>query len=212
MFCSNCGKEAQQGASFCAHCGARLAVAPAGTEAATGAVPASLAPPAQALPPAPKYADFWKRLLAFLLDSAILSAVTGMLSFIFFPLLLGMPGFSDGTFWSPAMTDEEMLAFFVAFLVLGVAFFVVSTTVIVVYGSIMESSKQQGTVGKMVLGLYVTDMEGRRLTFGRALGRNLGKIVSNMTFYVGYIMAAFTEKKQGLHDYMAGTLVWEKNI
>jgi uncharacterized RDD family membrane protein YckC len=71
----------------------------------------------------------------------------------------------------------------------------------------MESSKNQGTLGKMALGLRVTDMDGRRISFGRATGRYFAKWLSTITLLIGYIMAAFTPKKQAMHDMIAGTLV-----
>ena len=74
----------------------------------------------------------------------------------------------------------------------------------------LESSANQATVGKMALGIQVTDLQGNRISFGRALGRTLAKILSGLILLIGYIMAAFTEKKQGLHDMIAGTLVVKK--
>ena len=71
----------------------------------------------------------------------------------------------------------------------------------------MESSSKQATLGKMVLGIVVTDAGGNRISFGRALGRNLAKIISDIILFIGHFMVAFTEKKQGLHDLIAGTLV-----
>ncbi len=59
----------------------------------------------------------------------------------------------------------------------------------------------------MVLGIVVTDMNGQRISFGRATGRYLGKIISQIILFIGYLMIAFTEKKQGLHDIMASCLV-----
>ena len=81
----------------------------------------------------------------------------------------------------------------------------------VLYFSFMESSKYQGTVGKMALGLIVTDANGAKLDFTKALIRNLGKIISSMILFIGYIMAGFTEKKQALHDMIASTLVVKKS-
>lgn len=75
------------------------------------------------------------------------------------------------------------------------------------YYAICESSSWQGSVGKKVLGIRVTDMYGQRIGFGKATGRHFGKILSGLTLGVGFIMIAFTERKQGLHDQMAGTLV-----
>ena len=76
------------------------------------------------------------------------------------------------------------------------------------YFPAMESSRGQGTVGKRVCGLIVTDSHMRRISFARALGR-LGArvIVSALTFGIGYLMVAFTDRKRGLHDMLAGTLV-----
>jgi uncharacterized RDD family membrane protein YckC len=71
----------------------------------------------------------------------------------------------------------------------------------------MESSSRQATVGKIALGIEVTDLEGNRLSFGRALGRNLAKIISALILYIGFIMAAFTKRKQALHDMIASALV-----
>lgn len=75
------------------------------------------------------------------------------------------------------------------------------------YFSLQESSARQATPGKLALGIRVVDLEGRRLTFGRATGRFFAKLLSFLTCYVGFIMAAFTARKQGLHDLIAGTLV-----
>ena len=75
------------------------------------------------------------------------------------------------------------------------------------YYSLMESSKTQATLGKMALSLKVTDLEGNKISFGRATGRYFGKIISGMIMMIGYILAGITEKKQALHDMMAGCLV-----
>jgi len=75
------------------------------------------------------------------------------------------------------------------------------------YFSLCESSSWQGTVGKKVLGLRVTDINGHRIGFGKATGRYFGKILSGLILGVGFIMIAFSEQKQGLHDMLAGTLV-----
>lgn len=76
-----------------------------------------------------------------------------------------------------------------------------------VYYAGMESSSRQATIGKSLLGIYVTDIAGNRISFLRATGRYFAKILSAITLFIGYIMAAFTERKQGLHDMIASTLV-----
>jgi uncharacterized RDD family membrane protein YckC len=75
------------------------------------------------------------------------------------------------------------------------------------YGPIMESSAWQGTVGKRVCGLAVTDTHGERITFGRAVVRLLAKVLSLMALGIGFLMIAFQPRKRGLHDILAGTLV-----
>jgi len=79
-----------------------------------------------------------------------------------------------------------------------------------VYGAVTESSEAQASLGKRAMGLKVTDLDGRRLTFGRAFGRWVAK---QLQFFViigllALLIVGFTEKKQGLHDLLAGTIVW----
>jgi uncharacterized RDD family membrane protein YckC len=78
------------------------------------------------------------------------------------------------------------------------------------YYSLLESSAWQATLGKKALGLEVTDLDGNRISFGRATGRFFAKFISSIILGIGYIMAGFTEKKQALHDILAGTLVIRK--
>ncbi len=78
------------------------------------------------------------------------------------------------------------------------------------YFAIMESSSKQGTLGKIALGIKVTDLSGNAISFGRATVRHFGKILSTIILLVGYLMVAFTAKKQGLHDMIAGCLVVKK--
>ncbi len=78
------------------------------------------------------------------------------------------------------------------------------------YFALMESSELQATVGKMALGLRVTDIMGGRISFVRACGRNFGKIVSDLTLFIGFMMAGWTQRKQALHDMLADTLVIKK--
>ena len=75
------------------------------------------------------------------------------------------------------------------------------------YYALFESSAKQATLGKQAVGIVVTDLNGNRIGFGRASGRFFAKYISALILFIGYIMAAFTEKKQALHDIIAGTLV-----
>src|SRR5262245_15036774 len=77
----------------------------------------------------------------------------------------------------------------------------------IIYFAIMESSAKQATLGKMLLGLRVTDMQGGRISLLRAAARYLAGWLSGLILCIGYIMVAFTERKQGLHDMITSTLV-----
>jgi len=75
------------------------------------------------------------------------------------------------------------------------------------YFAVQESGAKQATPGKNMMGLRVTDLDGQRISFGRASGRYFGKLLSALILYVGFMMAGFTERKQALHDMLAGCLV-----
>lgn len=79
------------------------------------------------------------------------------------------------------------------------------------YCTLMESSRYQATLGKKLLGIVVVDKEHQRLTYGHACIRHFGKLFSSL-LVIGYVMALFTEKKQGLHDKLAETYVVNKTL
>jgi len=87
-------------------------------------------------------------------------------------------------------------------------FFVAAIVISWLYFAMMESSERQGTFGKAMVNLRVMDANGNRLSFAHASGRFFSKIITGMVpFGIGYIMAGFTQKKQALHDFIAGTVV-----
>ena len=90
------------------------------------------------------------------------------------------------------------------------AMFMLGMVVSAIYSVVFESSAWQATIGKRVLGIIVTDEQGRRIGAGKAIGRHLGKYVSGLTLGLGFIMVGFTDRKQGLHDKIAGTLVLKR--
>jgi len=75
------------------------------------------------------------------------------------------------------------------------------------YYALQESGSMQATLGKKALGLKVTSLDGQRISFGQATGRYFGKIISRLIIYIGYLMVLWDDKRQALHDKMAGTLV-----
>jgi uncharacterized RDD family membrane protein YckC len=90
------------------------------------------------------------------------------------------------------------------------AFSILSVVLSIGYYAYMESSETQATIGKMALGIIVTDMDGERLTFQQAAIRSVSRLVSAITLCIGYLIQLFTEQKQTLHDLIAKTLVYEK--
>lgn len=79
------------------------------------------------------------------------------------------------------------------------------------YFALCEASSWHATPGKWILGLRVTDLYGQPIGFARATGRHFGKLLSTVTFYVGFMMAGWTERKQCLHDLLAGCCVVRSN-
>lgn len=129
-----------------------------------------------------EYAGGLNRFLAALIDGVLIMIVNGILGFV--------GGLVGGD--SPAIQGLVSLVS----LGIGVAYF-----------AGMESSESQATIGKKAMGLIVTDLDGNRISIGKAILRYLAKILSGCLLLIGYIMILFTEKKQGLHDIIAGTVV-----
>ena len=119
-----------------------------------------------------RYAGFWERFLAIVIDAVIISAATGTV--------------------------------FVATFGGGMAIGLVAPWL---YEAFMTSSEWQATIGKRVMSLVVTDLSGNRMSFARATGRHFAKYISAFLIGIGFLIAAFTERKQALHDMIADTLV-----
>lgn len=143
--------------------------------------------------PAMNYAGFWFRLIAGLVDG-IISQILRIIILIPFGIQLGLS-------MGETATPEEVE---IVGQVVGVT---MSLLIHWLYFTVSESSAWQATLGKKMFGLKVTDMEGHKITFARANGRYWAKFLSVMILLIGFIMIAFTKKKQGLHDIIAGTLV-----
>jgi len=152
------------------------------------------------------YAGFWKRFAAYLIDSVIIGIVMGI-----FMMIFGIGLFTSMATVDPMQMDEGDAETMAAGVVGGmITFFLLLSAAQWLYFALMESSSKQATLGKMALSIIVTDLTGNRLSFGRATGRYFGKIISGAILMIGYIMAGFTEKKQALHDIIAGCLVVNK--
>ncbi len=151
------------------------------------------------------YAGFWKRFGALLIDVILLGCVQWI---VLTPILVSMGVVTDMT--NMASGDGDPMAAMSKMMSIFSVSSMIGWVVNIIYFSFMESSKFQATLGKMALGIKVIDLAGQKLDITKALIRSVGKIISGMILAIGYIMAAFTEKKQGLHDMIAGTLVVNK--
>jgi uncharacterized RDD family membrane protein YckC len=156
------------------------------------------------------YAGFWLRFVAWIIDYIVIYVAQ---AFIVVPVLglIGINFASKVATDGAEMSEGDIFAMVSTIVAAAMAVALVVVVLQVLYYSFMESSKYQGTLGKMALGLIVTDANGAKLDFTKALIRNLCKIISSLILCIGYIMAGFTDKKQGLHDMIAGTLVVKKN-
>jgi uncharacterized RDD family membrane protein YckC len=145
------------------------------------------------------YAGFWPRVIASALDSMILGIITTLISF---PITLVIGILYISSSGDTSATENGSLDAIDMLVRL-----VVNILIYWLYFAFMESSPKQATFGKQAMKIYVTDLQGNRISFARATGRHFGKALSSLILYIGYIMAAFTDKKQALHDMMAGCLV-----
>jgi len=126
-----------------------------------------------------EYAGFWLRFVAYIIDAIIVAV----------PVLL-IYGTIGGSFLEPNIFSR------VLGIVISIGYFIY-----------LESSEKQATFGKQVMGIIVTDLNGDRISPANAAGRYFAKILSGIILLIGFIMAGFTDKKQALHDMIAGTLV-----
>jgi uncharacterized RDD family membrane protein YckC len=219
MYCSKCGTQLAEGTAFCGACGQPTGAVGVGVATAPPpvaisgasvvpayAAPGSVNPYAAPIVPGMPYAGFWLRFLAYLIDGVVIGMVFG----IFVLILIGIVGigyFRD-LLEGINVEDSTIPMAFITFIILLSLFSLLAGWL---YHAWMESSRYQGTLGKMALGLVVTDLRERPITFARASGRFFAKLITGLIpFCIGYIMAGFTEKKQALHDMIASCLVLRK--
>lgn len=144
------------------------------------------------------YGSFLRRFAALVIDGILLSVVSGILGSIFGVSMMGGMASMGNT---PSMGS-----------IMGAmaGYWVMSIIINWLYSAYFESSERQATLGKLAMGLIVTDEQGQRLSFTTASVRFVGKFISSMVMGLGYLIQPFTAKKQALHDLIAKTLVWKK--
>lgn len=194
LFCTKCGAANPANAQFCGRCGA--------TTGPSTVVPSTPATVSGAYPPAVgyssatagvRYGGFWIRVVATIIDGVLVRIVVAPFGMIF-----GLGGFALGGFGHGGLLPQLLGGGVIVLLTLAGSW---------LYEAYMESSSYQATLGKMIFGMKVTDLSGNRISFGRATGRHFAKILSGMILFIGFIMVGLSERKQGLHDLIAGTLV-----
>ncbi|MGB2627405.1 MAG: RDD family protein [Candidatus Acidiferrum sp.] len=208
MFCSKCGAAISVDSAFCTSCGTPQVR------------PATIAAPAAVIVPPNvgvagysaargqfSYSGFWLRVIAYILDSIIMGAAIIPLVVVF-AMMSGAAAHLHSWEDLPRNGQPPDPALIAALVSAIFMFAAVALLINWLYHAYFESSTWQATPGKKVMSIYVTDLNGKQLTFLHATGRFFSKIVTGLIpLFLGFIMAAFTERRQALHDMIAGTLV-----
>lgn len=174
---------------------------PATTAPGAPAMPASSSLPRTNTAALEDYAGFWKRLAAFIIDTIILSIVFKIIGLAF-----GISAAED-LVKEQVLGGTPMLTAYGHFYASTWVYSTLTTVITWLYFATLESSAWQATVGKLALGMRVTDINGARISFPRGLGRYAAKFISYLILLIGFLMIGFTRRKQGLHDLIASTLV-----
>lgn len=141
------------------------------------------------------YAGFWERFVAAFVDGILMQIVSFFVGFVFgfvFGLLTGNAGVGP---------NGQMDGIFLALS------FLIGIIVYIAYYAGMESSSKQATLGKQLMSMIVTDLDGNRISFGRAVGRAIAEYFLSILLLITYLVQPFTQRRQTLHDLIAGTLV-----
>jgi uncharacterized RDD family membrane protein YckC/ribosomal protein L40E len=151
-----------------------------------------------------RYGGFWIRLLASIIDNLIISTFTSIIST---PFLLHFVGqLSDDSYFNSLDDHTIKTSVLIFYLIL-----IFGTIIIQVAYETIAVGKWGKTIGKAALGLKVVKPDSSRVSYWRALGRSLARQLNQFTFGLTFLMVAFTQKKRGLHDYIADTVVIKTN-
>lgn len=148
------------------------------------------------------YAGFWKRAAATVIDGFVVT-LAGLVVQV---VLMGI--FFGGV---AAFGSDAASMFSTGAGIAGIALvYLLPIAMQAVYYAAMHASTGQATLGKLAVGIKVTDAAGRRIAFWHGIGRYFATWLSALTLCIGYLMAAFTQRKRALHDMLAGTLVVDR--
>jgi len=189
--CASCGNSRLPYGRFCLHCGDLLEPSAKAVGSRRAAGPASNSVSAT---PTVEYAGFWLRVWAGAIDVCLEALGALVLTFVIdaflrrFGRLLGI---------SP----------FVSKVATGMAFIIILAIGGWLYCAFAESSSWRATVGKRLLGLQVITSDGGKTSFGQATVRHLMKFLSLFCLTIGFLMSAWTKRRQALHDMPCDCLV-----
>ena len=187
MYCAQCGTSNADSSKICVKCGSALIQRPAELaplEPPRTGLMSSGAPAATTIT---LYGGFWRRVAAYLIDN-----------FICFVALLVI-AIATGEMSQPEGHSSRV--------------FLISVVLVPwLYTAILESGSRQATLGKLAVGIKVTDLAGNRISFARASGRYFAEWINSFTLGIGYLLAAFTRRRQSLHDIIASTVVVYANV
>ncbi|WP_442682538.1 RDD family protein [Stenotrophomonas sp. JC08] len=146
------------------------------------------------------YAGFWKRVAAYCIDSLIVGLVGGVIAMVIgMALGLGMAGIGG---------DSDAMG--AGFIMIQLLTNLLSIALSAAYYAGFHASAGKATLGKMAVGIKVVRTDGARISIARGIGRYFAAMLSGLILCIGFVMAAFTERKQGLHDMLCDTLVVDK--
>ncbi|MDR1075185.1 MAG: RDD family protein [Xanthomonadaceae bacterium] len=143
------------------------------------------------------YAGFWKRVAAYCVDSVVIWVISTVINTIVMIVMIAL--MAGGT-----RTSETTV------LIFQMVMYLISTLLTAAYYASFHSSQGKATLGKMAVGIKVVRSDGSRISLARGVGRYFATILSSLIFCIGFIMAAFTQRKQALHDMICDTLVVDK--
>lgn len=200
MFCPKCGKETDASGKFCQWCGADI-----------GSLPAPASPVVtqeeEDGPDIGVYAGLGRRFVAFIVDIIII-----LLFDLVAMAVLGLTrGIQNSYFYFvqhiavDTLTPEGTMAALLGSIL--AAYGIVLIVIPWLYFAGFESSRSRATPGKLLMHIVVTDMTGNKPTFARVTLRHFAKFVSALIIFIGFLMIGLTQRRQGLHDRIAGCLV-----
>lgn len=214
MNCQRCGRDNPPEVAYCQGCGNAMYASQPPPPGYGGyqQPPGYPSQPMPGYPPVANYgpsnfAGIGARFLAALIDGIVIGIPIGIISTVLSAMMAArVVTRAAGKTYNPGMAATDVGTVFAGFGMI----MIISVLLSWAYFAMMESSAWQGTVGKKIMGIQVTDVNGGRISLGKATIRLAVKAFLSGWFLIGYIMAFFTQRKQALHDMIAGTLVLTK--